>query len=245
MGAERPGGVVITGASSGLGAAAASELARRGLAVACVSRRGITPEVPGADGRLLPYPCDVTDSATVERALADFNERAGGIRALVNNAGLHEEAAAAEVGLDALRRIFEINVFAAFAVARAAYPYLRRNGGVIVGTGSFFDRLGVRGNLAYSSSKAALASINRTLAVEWARDGIAVVTVAPGFVLTELNREQLADAENRAKVERRIPIRRIGTAQEVGRLIAALVVEAIPFLTGETIYVDGGQSIAL
>jgi NAD(P)-dependent dehydrogenase (short-subunit alcohol dehydrogenase family) len=131
----------------------------------------------------------------------------------------------------------------ALVVAQAARPHLAGAGGVIVGIGSFFDKLGATGSLAYSASKAALASVNRTLAVEWARDGVSVVTVAPGYVLTELNAEWLADEELRSKVERRIPTGRVGSAEEIGRFVAMLILDDVPFLTGETIYIDGGQGI--
>jgi NAD(P)-dependent dehydrogenase (short-subunit alcohol dehydrogenase family) len=127
--------------------------------------------------------------------------------------------------------------------AQAARKHLARTGGVIVGIGSFFDKLGASGSLSYSASKAALASIDRTLAVEWARDRISVITVAPGYIHTDLNAEWLADEELRKKVERRIPAGRVGDPSEVARLVAALILGDMPFLTGETIYIDGGQGV--
>jgi NAD(P)-dependent dehydrogenase (short-subunit alcohol dehydrogenase family) len=236
--------VVVTGASSGLGAAAALELARRGLTVACISRSGALPASDVDMTELLPYACDVTDPNAIRQTCADFAVRADGIRALVNNAGRFEEGLAEDLDLAALRALMELNFVSALSAAQAVFPYLKANGGLIVATGSFFDRVGVRRALAYSASKAALASMGRTLAVEWARHGISVVTVAPGFILTDLNRKAFADPAYLRDVERKIPLRRLGQADEVARLIAAIIVEDIQFLTGATIYLDGGQGVS-
>lgn len=243
MSERAPGGIVVTGASSGIGAGTAAELARRGFVVACLSRRGTIPE--GMPGELIGYVCDVTDEPAVERVVNEFAKRAGGITGLVNNAGQHREKPSAALPLDELRQMLELNFVSAFSVCQKAYPYLKDGGGLIVNIGSFYDRLGVRANLAYGASKSALESMTRTLAVEWARDGIQVLTVSPGYILTELNREFFADERNREAVERRIPVRRLGEAQEVGRLIAALFDARVPFLTGETIHIDGAQGISL
>ena len=240
------GGIVVTGASSGIGAAVARELAGGGFSVACLSRRGTVPEVAdAAGGALVGFRCDVTDERAVERTVAGFAAQAGGIAGLVNNAGAHEETPSAELTLDQLRRTLELNFVGAFSMCRRVYPYLKGQGGLIVNIGSFYDHLGVRSNLAYSASKAAVASMTRTLAVEWARDGISVVTIAPGYVLTELNREFFADPGRREAVERRIPVRRLGLPEELGRMIRALFEARVSFLTGTTIYVDGAQGVSL
>jgi NAD(P)-dependent dehydrogenase (short-subunit alcohol dehydrogenase family) len=237
------GGILVTGASRGIGAAIAVELAARGRIVGCLSRSGALPE--GADPkRLIALTCDVTDFAAGRAAVNAFAQRAGGIAGLVNNAGRHpEDTPAAELAPGDLLRVFEANCAAPLALAQAARPYLAEANGTIVGIGSFFDKLGAPRSLAYSASKAALASIDRTLAVEWGRDGISVFTVAPGYVLTDLNADWLASSDVRAKVERRIPAGRVAGAGEIGRLVAALLLEDIGFLTGETIYVDGGQGV--
>jgi NAD(P)-dependent dehydrogenase (short-subunit alcohol dehydrogenase family) len=234
------GGVIVTGAGRGIGAAIATALAARGRTVACLSRSGA---LPGDAAELVPYECDVTDAARVGEVVALFAEQAGVIAGLENKAGLHAHGRAQDVTAGEVLRLLEVNCVGALLVAQAARPHLAAAGGVIVGIGSFFDRLGASGSLAYSASKAALASVNRTLAVEWARDGISVVTVAPGYVLTDLNAEWLAEEGTRAKVERRIPVGRLGDPAEIGRFVATLMLEDVPFLTGETIYVDGGQGI--
>src|SRR3546814_10267344 len=99
-------------------------------------------------------------------------------------------------------------------------------------------------NAAYCASKAAIGAITRCLAVEWAKQGIRVVDVAPGFTLTDLNRRHLEDPKFRGFIERAIPRGRPGEPWEVARFVAAIVAEDIPFLTGETLYIDGGQAIA-
>jgi NAD(P)-dependent dehydrogenase (short-subunit alcohol dehydrogenase family) len=237
-------GIVVTGTSRGIGAAIAVELARRGRTVACLSRSGELPEdTAHTEDRLVAYTCDVTDAERVAAVIEAFADRAGGIAGLVNNAGLHAEAAAVDVSGSDLMRMFEINCVSALVVAQAARAHLIHSRGVIVGIGSFFDKLGARRNLAYSASKAALASLNRTLAVEWGGDGISVFTVAPGYVLTDLNADWLSHAENRARVERRIPTGQVAAAADIARLVASLMLENVGFLSGETIYVDGAQSV--
>ena len=147
----------------------------------------------------------------------------------------------AELPMDGLRAVLETNLVSAVRLAQLARPHLADHGGFVAFIGSFYADLGVPGSLAYSASKAALASVTRTLAVEWAAAGIAVVNFAPGYVETELNADYLADPDNRARIERRIPVGRVGTAAEIGRLIVAVLTADCRFLTGETITIDGAQ----
>jgi NAD(P)-dependent dehydrogenase (short-subunit alcohol dehydrogenase family) len=236
------GTIMVTGASSGIGAAIAVELASRGFTVGCMSRRGTSP--PGE--RLLSFAADVTDEQAADRALGKLVEQAGPLTGLVNGAGFTRESPSAELSAETLRSVLETNFVAAFALSRLAYPHLKRaGGGLIVNIGSFFDRLGVAHNVPYAASKAALASMTRCLAVEWAKDGIRLLNVAPGYVLTDLNREYFSQPRRRESMERRIPLGRLGEADEVARLVASLYAESIGFLTGETIYIDGAQGISL
>ncbi len=242
------GVIAVTGASRGIGAAVVRELARRGFAVACLTRagRGIeegeTP--PDLAPRLTSHVCDVTDEQSIVRALAEAAQ-SGGLRGLVNSAGLHGSTPSAQLPAADLRAMLETNVTGLFIGCREAYPHLlARGGGLIVNLGSFFDRMGVPRNLAYTTSKAAVGAVTRCLAVEWAKDGIRVVNVAPGYIETDLNREFLRRKSVQDYLLPRIPLGRTGRPEEVARLVAALFVEDLAFMTGETIYMDGGQGIA-
>ena len=231
-------GVFVTGASSGIGAAVAVEWAKAGYVVAGASRRGT---VPAAEGKLTPVRLDVTDHAAMATTVDEFAAASGGLAGIVHCAGYQEFTPSAELSMDGLRAVLETNLVSAVRLAQLARPHLAEHGGFVAFIGSFYADLGVPHSLAYSASKAALASVTRTLAVEWAASGIAVVNFAPGYVETGLNADYLTDPENRARLERRIPVGRIGTADEIGRLIVAVLTADCRFLTGETITVDGAQ----
>jgi NAD(P)-dependent dehydrogenase (short-subunit alcohol dehydrogenase family) len=240
--------IAVTGASRGIGAAIALELARRGFLVACLTRAGVAPELTGTDQRLahrfINEACDVTDEASVGSALRTVAE-ARGLHGLVNNAGIHLGGSSHELATELYERVMRTNATSVFTTSRAAYPHLvAAGGGLIVNIGSFYDRIGVKRNLAYCASKAAVGAITRCLAVEWASRGIRVLDVAPGYIETDLNRDALLEGPLHDFLQKRIPAGRHGTADHVGRLVAAMFSEDIPFLTGETIYIDGGQGIA-
>ncbi len=232
----REGTIIVTGASRGIGAAIATRLHRAGRDVACLSRSG---EAPAGVG----IPCDVTDEASIREAIGAVAAR-GRVAGLVNNAGQHAQAPAATITAEAFDGLMRLNATSMLLAARETYPHLKAaGGGLIVNMGSFFDKLGVPHNVAYAASKAAVAAISRCLAVEWAADGIRVVTVAPGYVETDLNREYLADEKVRRWLERRVPAGRPGDADEVAALVEALYAADIGYLTGETIYLDGGMGM--
>jgi NAD(P)-dependent dehydrogenase (short-subunit alcohol dehydrogenase family) len=232
--------IAITGASRGIGAAIAQELAARGFTVGCLSRKG----TGAAHERFLHAACDVNDEASIGRAFAALAERAGGLAGLVNNAGVHLHGKSAELATAKYEEVMNTNARSVFLCSRAAYPYLERAGGSIVNIGSFFDKLGVKQNLAYCASKAAVGAITRCLAVEWAAKNIRVHCVAPGYIETEMNAEAIRAGPLGAFLKARVPAGGAGSAQDVARLVAALFTEEIPYLTGETIYLDGGQGIA-
>lgn len=228
--------VIVTGASRGIGAACALELAKRGYEVVGFSRTGSSPA-----GRAVA--CDVGDEAALVAAIAEV-AAAGPIRGLVNNAGLHTGAPSHELSVQDFEFLQHINVTSAMVACREVYPHLKANGsGIIINMGSLFDKVGVPGNLAYTVSKAALGAMTRVLAVEWARDEITVLNVAPGYIETHLAPD-FWQSENAQKwLKRRVPVGRHGTADEVARLVASLFDEQIHFMTGETIYIDGGHGI--
>ncbi|HYH42578.1 MAG TPA: SDR family oxidoreductase, partial [Burkholderiales bacterium] len=197
------------------------------------------------EGRLINHACDVNDEASVRTALAAVAREGGGLHGLVNNAGIHLDAPSHELTTARYDSVMQTNATAVFTACREAYPHLvAAGGGTIVNIGSFFDKIGVKRNLAYCASKAAVGAITRCLAVEWASKGIRVLDVAPGYVVTDLNRQALESGPVREYIDKRIPGRRPGTVEEVARLVAALYSEDIPFLTGETIYIDGGHGVA-
>jgi NAD(P)-dependent dehydrogenase (short-subunit alcohol dehydrogenase family) len=232
--------VFLTGGSSGIGAALAQELVKLGYTVGCASRRGT---VPFSSGGVVPIVLDVTDDRAVRDALQSF-AASHGLAGIVNVAGAFTPAPSAELDLDELRQSLELNLIASVRLAQLARPYLEEGGGgFIANIGSFYAGLGIPGGLAYSAAKAALASVTRTLAVEWATQGISVLNFAPGYIETELNADFLENPQNRSRLASKIPVNRIGTAAEVGRLVSSILDAQCGFLTGQTITIDGAQSV--
>lgn len=242
--------IVVTGASRGIGAAIALALAQQGRHVACVSRSGALPNCPGAPAevaaRWIGLQADITQPQSFVAACRKLADEGWRITGLVNNAGVHIDGASADFPIEQWNQVMDTNTTSVVSACQAAYPHLvDAGGGVIVNIGSFFDKLGVKRNLAYCASKAAVGAITRCLAVEWASKGIRVMDVAPGYIVTDLNAEAMAvGGPLRAYLDKRIPGREPGTAADVGALVAMLFTPAGNFLTGETIYIDGGQSIA-
>ena len=118
-----------------------------------------------------------------------------------------------------------------------------QGGGLIINMGSFFDRLGVAGSVAYCASKAAVGALTRCLAVEWALDNIYVINVAPGYVETDLSSAYLEDDENRNWLNARIPIGRPAQPSEVATVVGQIVESGGALLTGQTVYMDGAHGI--
>ena len=249
--------IVVTGASRGIGAAIAQVLATAGYEVGCLSRSGALPAVRHADGetkqeaidevreRFHAVAMDVTDRASWVAALAALQARGLKITGLVNNAGLHLEGRSIEIDLDHWQTVINTNATSVLLGCQSVHPYLIQNGGgLIVNIGSFFDKLGVKRNLAYCASKAAVGAITRCLAVEWAGQDIRVLDVAPGYIETDLNADAMRSGPLRAYLEKRIPSGRPGTALDVANLVGALYSSGAGFMSGETLYIDGAQGIA-
>lgn len=229
------GQVIVTGASKGIGAAISAELAKRGFDVVALSRSG-----DGNAGHQMI--CDVTNEDDVKRVFAEIAAR-GPVVGLVNNAGIHIGGPIATLTTESFNKTFALNTTAVMIAAREVFPFMEKDGGTIVNIGSFFDKLGVPDNLAYCASKAAVAAMTRCMAVEWAKFCIRVMNVAPGYIETDLNRDYLAKEKVKAWMASRIPVGKPGQAEDVAKLVAAIFSESIGFMTGETIYIDGGQGM--
>jgi len=228
--------VIVTGASKGIGAAIAVDLDARGYDVVGLSRTGRTP----AGCAIV---CDMTDEAAVKAAIADA-VGSDGLAGLVNNAGLYISEHSAELSTEDFLTVMSLNATAVMIASREAYPHFKANGGGrIVNIGSFFDKMGVPNNLAYCASKAAVGAMTRCLAAEWAKDNITTIDIAPGYIETELNRDYLSREKVKAWLADRIPTGEPGKPEDVAKLVGAVMAGDIPFLTGETIYIDGGQGI--
>lgn len=182
---------LVTGASSGIGAACATLFAEHGYRVALVARRKDRLEellacLPGGAGTHLALEADVTDGASLARAFERLERGfAGGLELVVNNAGVGYRARVEELEEEPLERLFQTNVLGVLRCARFALPLLRRGRApVLVNVASVVGRRGIPGQVAYAASKSAVCSISEGLRIEWALEGIAVCTLSPALTST-------------------------------------------------------------
>lgn len=241
---------LVTGASRGIGRAVALALGAAGAAVACCARSAEQVEataaaVSGNGGRARGFRLDVTRRNEIDTVVADVGAALGPIDVLVNNAGITLDKRSVEVTDEEWDDVLATNLTSMFKLARAVAPGMMERGrGKIINIGSMYGKIGVPRYAAYCASKAAAEALTRSLAVEWARHGIQVNCLAPGYVNTDIPREAMADEKLRTLFLSRVPARRIGEPEEVATLAVYLASAASDFMTGQTVYLDGGQTIA-
>jgi 3-oxoacyl-[acyl-carrier protein] reductase len=236
---------LVTGASRGIGAAIARRLAEQGADVAVTARSAdaigaLAKELGELGVRALAWPADMTDRGALQGLMDRVGAEFGGLDILVNNAGVLPTGSRAErlswADWDAT---MGLNLEAPFFLACRAKELMGAAGGVVVNNASTAAYFPSRGLVAYNISKAALIMMTRVLALEWARDGVRVVGVAPGKIDTELVRPILRWTEKHEMPLN--PQRRIGDSAEVADLVAFLVSDRAGYITGITVPIDGGE----
>jgi NAD(P)-dependent dehydrogenase (short-subunit alcohol dehydrogenase family) len=240
---------VVTGASSGLGAHFARLLAGRGAAVALAARRvdrvqALADEITAAGGRALALALDVADAHAIAPALDGVEARLGPIGIMVNNAGVGGEGLALDLSIEALDNIFDVNLKAVFVGAREAARRMIASGepGRIVNIASIASQTVLPGLSAYCASKAGVAMLTKALAREWARHGIAVNALCPGYIETEINAGWFA-SEGGQKQIRSFPRRRLMEASDLDEAFLLLAGPGAHAITGSLLTVDDGQSL--
>jgi NAD(P)-dependent dehydrogenase (short-subunit alcohol dehydrogenase family) len=241
---------LVTGASRGIGRAIALALGAAGAAIACAARsidqvEAAAAAIRAGGGAARAFRLDVTRTEDVAATVRAVEEALGPIDVLVNNAGITFERKTLELTDEEWERMLATNLTSMFRCARAVAPsMIARGGGRIINLGSMWGRMGVPRYTAYCVSKAGVDALTRCLAVEWARHGIRVNSLAPGYIRTDFSTEVMADERTRNLILSKIPMRRLGEPEEVGPLAVYLASPASEFLTGQTIYLDGGQTIS-
>ena len=224
---------LVTGASRGIGRAIAERAAQTGAKVAGLARSNASGE---DEGGILSLTADVTDDDSVAAAVEELAGNWGGIDVVINNAGLHRGGLVERIASDDFSSVLATNVSGPLNVVRACLPHIPEEGGSIVNIGAVVGMRGFAGDVAYGTSKAALAGMTRVLAVELARRSVRVNLVIPGFVSTEMTADVPEKARDRIVAE--IPLGREGTPAEIAEVV--WWVAQSPYMTGSTIATDGG-----
>ena len=241
---------IVTGASRGLGRAMAVALAEAGADVALAARTRPdleeTARLVAATGRrALAVVTDVTAYAQVEALVERTVAELGGLHVVVNNSGIARVAPLAQMSPEDFRDVLEVNLVGAFNGCRAAASHLiAQRSGKIVNISSMLAQVGLPGYSVYSASKSGIMGFTRALAVEWARHSIQVNAIAPGWFVTDMNADAFDDPRVRERLLRDVPARRTGRLDEIGPLVVYLASSASDFMTGQTLFLDGGHSAA-
>jgi len=237
--------ILVTGASSGLGAHAASMLAGKGASIVAAARRITSLEALAlaAGGKIVPVAMDVTDPESVTAGVAAAASALGGLDGLVNNAGIAWGGRAIDMPVAEWDRVVDTNLTGVFRVAQAAARVMAEGaGGAIVNTASILGFGTGAGVAAYSATKAAVIHLTRSLALEWARYNIRVNALAPGYFPTEINDEFLAGPAGE-ELRKHIPLRRFGRFEDLDGPLELLLGDSGAYITGVTLPVDGGHLV--
>jgi NAD(P)-dependent dehydrogenase (short-subunit alcohol dehydrogenase family) len=244
---------MVTGASSGLGAHFARLLAREGAAVAVAARRRdrvrtLADEIAAAGGKALALQLDVADAQAIAPALDEVEAQLGPLSIMVNNAGVGGEGRALDLTIEQIDNIFDVNIRAVYVGAREAARRMIASGAGtreqarIINIGSIGGHTVLPGLTAYCASKAAVAMMTQAMAREWARYGIAVNALCPGYIATEINSDWF-ESEGGEKQVRGFPRRRLMQANDLDAAFLLLAGPGAHAITGSCLTVDDGQSL--
>jgi glucose 1-dehydrogenase len=242
---------LVTGGDSGIGQGVCYELAAHGACVAIDFvgapdvAEAMAAEIGAGGGRAIAVKMDVSSESDVQRAFGEAKDAFGGIDLLVNNAGLEQKHLLLEMPLAAWQRVIDVNLTGAFLCAREAARMMRDESvpGTIVNMSSVHERIAWEHFSHYCASKGGMMMFTQSIAKELAPLGIRVVSVGPGAIDTPINKPVLEDPHESAKVLSEIPLGRWGHVSDVARAVAWLASEQASYVTGATLFVDGGMTL--
>jgi glucose 1-dehydrogenase len=249
---------LVTGANSGIGAAIARALAGAGARVVinylgeAVATEHLIKEIHAAGGEAIGIEADVTDEDQVRQMFEQTTTKLGGIDILVNNAGIRRDGSVRDLSLEDWEQVLRVNLNGPFLCSREAVrcfmsqPIDRERSaaaGKIICISSVHDRIGWVGHASYAASKGGVMRLMQTMAQELAPYRIRVNSIAPGAIRTGFNRAAWESPEAEASLLEHIPCGRIGQPEDVGRAAVWLASDASDYVTGATLYVDGGMTL--
>jgi glucose 1-dehydrogenase len=250
--------VLVTGGGSGIGQGIAVGFAKSGANVAINYSRSI--EGARETERLVQETCqavkdcgvtdllvkgDVSKEDDVKEMFHEVVQTFGGVDILINNAGIQMEGYSHEIPMDKFDKVININLRGAYMCSREAIKHFLSipKPGVIINISSVHESIPKPGYIGYSVSKGGMRNITQTLALEYSEKNIRINAVAPGAIITPINRSWIDDPERKAAIEAHIPIRRAGSVEDIASVVVFLASDLASYIIGQTIYVDGGLTL--
>ena len=241
---------LVTGGNSGIGAAVVRALADAGAKVAInylvhpESTQTIVKEIQSKNREVISIQSDVSDPNAVAKMFEQIDKEWGSIDILINSAGIDGARAFAwEAEISAWQKVIEVNLLGSFYNSREALKrMIPQKSGVILNVSSVHEIVAWSGFSAYTASKAAIGMMTKTLAQEAAPYGVRVLSIGPGAIKTPINKNVWSDPNSLSDLLEKIPLNRLGEPEDIAQMVVVLVSDVASYITGRTVYVDGGMT---
>lgn len=237
---------IVTGGNRGLGRSIALALAEAGANLVVVGRdqnrnEVVVQEIKNLGRNAMGFSVDLSRINSIQQFVQNVQESFGTIDILVNNAGVSATNLALDITEEEWDKVMNVNVKSLFFCSQAVAKVMKQQGGgKIINVSSVVGAVGDVGISPYTASKAAVINLTKSLALEWARFGIHVNAIGPAYIATEMNQEELNNEKVRNKIISKTPMKRLGLPEEITGAILLLASDAGSFITGQTIFIDGG-----